>query len=238
MTTIIQPALAMVALTFMVWCYMYFKRLSFIRVHSIDPQSVATRALGAKSLAAVSAPSDNLMNLFELPVLFYVLVRAAAGDGRGEPGIRNRRVGVCRASRASQLHPLHLQPGPASLHRVCRKLDRAVGHVGSLRGQAPVMMLQGGCFCGRVRYEVKGELFNRTNCHCSICRRTSGAPFVTWFTVAQGNFHWLSGQPAAFESSPGVTRAFCRDCGTALTFARSDHRRRNRRHDLQPRRPG
>ena len=84
------------------------------------------------------------------------------------------------------------------------------------------MMLQGGCFCGRVRYEVKGELFNRTNCHCSICRRTSGAPFVTWFTVAQGNFHWLSGQPAAFESSPGVTRAFCRDCGTALTFARSD----------------
>ena len=85
------------------------------------------------------------------------------------------------------------------------------------------MNLQGGCFCGRVRYEVKGELFNRTNCHCSMCRRTSGAPFVAWFTVTQANFHWLSGQPAAFESSPGVTRAFCRDCGTALTFARSDH---------------
>ena len=74
MTAIIQPALAMVALTFVVWCYLYFKRLRFIRAHSIDPQSVATRVLGAKSLSEVSAPSDNLMNLFELPVLFYFLI--------------------------------------------------------------------------------------------------------------------------------------------------------------------
>ena len=36
-------------------------------------------------------------------------------------------------------------------------------------------MLTGGCFCGRVRYEARGPAFNRTSCHCSICRRTSGA---------------------------------------------------------------
>jgi|SRR6185295_11201265 hypothetical protein len=86
MTTIIQPVLAMVALTFMVWCYMYFKRLRFIRIHSIDPQSVATRALGAQSLAAVSAPSDNLMNLFELPVLFYLLVVLLLITGEASQG--------------------------------------------------------------------------------------------------------------------------------------------------------
>ena len=73
MPAIIQPVVALVGLTFLVWCYMYFKRLRFIRIHSIDPQSVATRTLGAQRLAAVSAPSDNLMNLFELPVLFYLL---------------------------------------------------------------------------------------------------------------------------------------------------------------------
>jgi hypothetical protein len=84
------------------------------------------------------------------------------------------------------------------------------------------MILEGGCLCGRVRYEVKGELFNRTNCHCSICRRTSSAPFVAWFTVNRNHFHWLSGQPAAFESSPGVMRSFCRDCAAPLTFARQD----------------
>ena len=44
-------------------------------------------------------------------------------------------------------------------------------------------MLKGGCFCGRIRYETAGTPFRETNCHCSICRRTSGAPFVTWFSV-------------------------------------------------------
>lgn len=86
MNALVQPALAMVALTFLVWCYMYFKRLSFIRVHSIDPQNVATRVLGAKSLADVSAPSDNLMNLFEMPVLFYFLVALLLITGNATDG--------------------------------------------------------------------------------------------------------------------------------------------------------
>jgi hypothetical protein len=86
MITIIQPVLAMVGLTFTVWCYMYFKRLRFIRVHSIDPQSVATRTLGAQRLAAVAAPSDNLMNLFELPVLFYLLVMLLLVTGEASQG--------------------------------------------------------------------------------------------------------------------------------------------------------
>jgi len=38
-------------------------------------------------------------------------------------------------------------------------------------------MLTGGCFCGRVRYEAGGVPFNRTNCHCSICRRTTQLTF-------------------------------------------------------------
>jgi hypothetical protein len=40
-----------------------------------------------------------------------------------------------------------------------------------------------------------------TNCHCTICRRTSGAPFVTWFTVAETAFRITSGKPASFRSS-------------------------------------
>jgi len=86
MNALVQPALAMVGLTCLVWLYMYFKRLSFIRAHSIDPQDVATRALGAKSLAEVSAPSDNLMNLFEMPVLFYFLITLLLVTGTASPG--------------------------------------------------------------------------------------------------------------------------------------------------------
>jgi len=79
-------------------------------------------------------------------------------------------------------------------------------------------MLQGGCFCGRVRYEVAGIPFDETNCHCSICRRTTGAPFVSWFSVRPSEFRLASGAPVRFRSSAMATRSFCGHCGTQLTF--------------------
>jgi hypothetical protein len=83
-------------------------------------------------------------------------------------------------------------------------------------------MLQGGCYCGRIRYEVTGTQFNKTNCHCSICRRTTGAPFVAWFSVRPSEFRLVSGEPARFRSSAKATRSFCAHCGTQLTFQGDD----------------
>jgi hypothetical protein len=51
-----------------------------------------------------------------------------------------------------------------------------------------------------------------------MCRRTSGAPFVTWFTVPREAFVLTSGGPSSFASSEDGTRTFCPRCGTALTF--------------------
>jgi hypothetical protein len=79
-------------------------------------------------------------------------------------------------------------------------------------------MLKGGCFCGHVRYEAGGVPFHPTVCHCSICRRTAGAPMVAWFTVPRADFRLVAGAPARFASSAGVTRSFCPRCGTSLTF--------------------
>jgi hypothetical protein len=79
-------------------------------------------------------------------------------------------------------------------------------------------MLTGGCFCGAIRYEVSGAPFNATNCHCSICRRTTGAPFVAWFSVRPHEFRFVQGQPAHFHSSAHGKRSFCARCGTQLTF--------------------
>ncbi len=83
-------------------------------------------------------------------------------------------------------------------------------------------MLQGGCFCGDVRYEARGTPFYRTNCHCSICRRTTGAPFVAWFSVLRSDFRLVRGAPARFRSTPTCTRSFCPRCGTQLTFENED----------------
>jgi len=85
-------------------------------------------------------------------------------------------------------------------------------------------MLSGGCFCGRIRYEAAGAPFGETNCHCSICRRTSGAPFVTWFSVARSQFRFVCGEPVRCRSTAKATRSFCAQCGTQLTFEREDLR--------------
>ena len=82
--------------------------------------------------------------------------------------------------------------------------------------------LTGGCFCGRVRYEVRAAPFNATLCHCADCRRVTGAPAVAWFSVHPRDFVMRGAPPRRATSSPGVVRAFCDTCGTALTYARAD----------------
>ncbi|MCG8588042.1 MAG: MAPEG family protein [Proteobacteria bacterium] len=71
---IFGPVLAMVALTFVVWVYMYARRIRFITQNGILPEDLAAPgALAEMSPPQVSNPSDNLKNLFEMPVLFYAL---------------------------------------------------------------------------------------------------------------------------------------------------------------------
>jgi hypothetical protein len=84
-------------------------------------------------------------------------------------------------------------------------------------------MMEGGCLCGAVRYRLGGAPSSSANCHCRSCRRASGAPVVAWITVRRSQFTILSGIPAVFHSSPGVTRQFCSHCGTGLTYESERH---------------
>lgn len=78
--------------------------------------------------------------------------------------------------------------------------------------------MKGSCYCGFVTFEVRLPLADETVCHCSICRRTSGAPLVAWATAPKVNFRFLTGQVTSFRSSSHGTRTFCPRCGTPLTF--------------------
>jgi hypothetical protein len=74
-TTIFGPFFAMLLLTLIVWVYMYVRRISFITGKNISPKDLAVPGeLARLSPPVVSNPSDNLKNLFEIPVLFYALV--------------------------------------------------------------------------------------------------------------------------------------------------------------------
>ena len=73
-TAIFGPFFATILLTFVVWVYMYVKRIRFLTSNQVDPKDMAVPgALAAISPPDVSNPSDNLKNLFEIPVLFYAL---------------------------------------------------------------------------------------------------------------------------------------------------------------------
>lgn len=82
-TAIFGPFFATMLLTLVVWIYMYVRRIALIRDRRIDPQALASPgALAALSPPAVSNPSDNLKNLFEVPVLFYALALYLFAVGR------------------------------------------------------------------------------------------------------------------------------------------------------------
>jgi len=74
-----------------------------------------------------------------------------------------------------------------------------------------------------VRYEV-GSVFDAVYCHCSICRRITGAPVYAGIAVPTRDFRVVSGEPTAYASSDHGTRWFCSNCGTQLhcTDTRSD----------------
>ncbi|MGE4063959.1 MAG: GFA family protein [Rhodospirillaceae bacterium] len=79
-------------------------------------------------------------------------------------------------------------------------------------------MLTGGCHCGEVRYNVEGRTTNRAICHCTICRRTTGAPMVAWFSAAKKEFQLLRGQLTAYRARGFATRRSCARCGTQTSF--------------------
>lgn len=81
--------------------------------------------------------------------------------------------------------------------------------------------IQGGCYCGNVRYRLSAEPLGSMVCHCQTCRRIAGAPAVAWLTAREGDFSFVKGDPATFASSEPVKRTFCSACGTPLTYQSS-----------------
>lgn len=84
------------------------------------------------------------------------------------------------------------------------------------------MTHQGGCHCGAVRYEVSGEPQHVALCHCSDCRKSSGAPMVAWAAFAEDQFKLLGSAPVTFNSSGSAMRSFCPKCGTGLYYRNAE----------------
>ncbi len=74
--------------------------------------------------------------------------------------------------------------------------------------------ITGGCQCGAVRYTVRAPARETRHCHCSICRKTYGALFVTFSTYPLAAFSLDKGADNLVNyDTPKDHRRFCRTCG-------------------------
>lgn len=85
-------------------------------------------------------------------------------------------------------------------------------------------LYRGSCLCGAIHYEARAEIKAASHCHCSMCRKAHGAAFGSYGSVPVGSFAFIRGAELLKrrESSPGVTRTFCPECGPPLTW-HSEH---------------
>lgn len=79
-------------------------------------------------------------------------------------------------------------------------------------------MIEGGCHCGSIRYQVEGEAITHALCHCTDCRRHAGAPMVGWTMYPASAVKVTQGKLKVYESSENGRRHFCGDCGTGIFY--------------------
>lgn len=82
----------------------------------------------------------------------------------------------------------------------------------------PEFPLSGGCLCGAVRYEIGEVVGEPSTCHCRMCQKHAGAPFIHFVTVPRDRLH-VAGEMRLYRSSPYAERGFCPACGSTLSFA-------------------
>jgi hypothetical protein len=79
--------------------------------------------------------------------------------------------------------------------------------------------LTGGCQCGAVRFAVEEWTAKHASiCHCRMCQKAFGSFYGPLVTVDPKSLAWTRGEPKRWRSSNVVSRGFCADCGTPLTY--------------------
>lgn len=85
--------------------------------------------------------------------------------------------------------------------------------------------MEGGCYCGALRYNAEGTPLMKAQCHCRECQYISGGGPNFYMVMPNDGFSYSKGTPKTFQRSDleqPVTREFCADCGTHILTRRSD----------------
>lgn len=87
----------------------------------------------------------------------------------------------------------------------------------SFVGVADMRVLNGKCPCGATAYEVHDDFRYSFNCHCSNCRRATGAAFKSFAGIARDEFRVSRGiDQMLIYGEPSAHDAHCGICGSLL----------------------
>jgi hypothetical protein len=81
------------------------------------------------------------------------------------------------------------------------------------------MVIEGGCYCGALRYKAEGEPMFKGQCHCRECQYFSGGHPNVIVAMPTSGFKYTKGAPKGFarkDLAKPVTREFCAECGTHI----------------------
>lgn len=76
----------------------------------------------------------------------------------------------------------------------------------------------GGCLCGKVRFEITGDIRDIVFCHCSRCRKAQGSAYAANGNVDINRFNFIQGEGelTGYQSSPMEKKYFCKNCGSPI----------------------
>jgi len=83
-------------------------------------------------------------------------------------------------------------------------------------------MYEGGCLCGALRFRAEVRPIDAGYCHCTLCRRSTGAPVLAWASFPVTAFQYTKGLPTRYASSSWGHREFCNACGTQIGYRKTD----------------
>ncbi len=80
--------------------------------------------------------------------------------------------------------------------------------------------IRGSCLCGGIRFEITGKPGPMGSCHCTRCRKVTGAAFFTGMLVRRRYLRWIQGEELVERYDADgpfpLVRTFCRTCGSYL----------------------